>query len=98
MAKQYASDIALEVTNDALQIFGGTGYLKGMDVERMLKTKRKIAAATASQKETMKESRLNVVRAEHFILTAKRLAEYTTRTIATPIFAGELSRNVMCSA
>lgn len=35
MAKQYASDIALEVTNDALQIFGGTGYLKGMDIERM---------------------------------------------------------------
>ena len=34
MAKQYASDIALEVTNDALQIFGGTGYLKGMEVER----------------------------------------------------------------
>ena len=31
----YASDIALEVTNDALQIFGGTGFLKGMDVERM---------------------------------------------------------------
>lgn len=35
MAKQYAADIALEVTNDALQIFGGTGYLKGMEVERM---------------------------------------------------------------
>lgn len=34
MAKQYASDIALEVVNDALQIFGGTGYLKGMEVER----------------------------------------------------------------
>ena len=34
MAKQYASDIALEVVNDALQIFGGNGYLKGMDVER----------------------------------------------------------------
>ena len=34
MAKQYASDIALEVTNDALQIFGGNGYLKGMEVER----------------------------------------------------------------
>ncbi|WP_409968162.1 acyl-CoA dehydrogenase family protein [Bengtsoniella intestinalis] len=34
MAKQYASDIALEVVNDAVQIFGGTGYLKGMDVER----------------------------------------------------------------
>ena len=34
MAKMYASDIALEVTNDALQIFGGSGFLKGMDVER----------------------------------------------------------------
>jgi butyryl-CoA dehydrogenase len=34
MAKQYASDICLEVVNDALQIFGGSGYLKGMDVER----------------------------------------------------------------
>ncbi|MBR4020661.1 MAG: acyl-CoA dehydrogenase family protein, partial [Firmicutes bacterium] len=34
MAKQYASDICLEVVNDALQIHGGTGYLKGMDVER----------------------------------------------------------------
>ena len=34
MAKQYASDITLEVVNDALQIFGGTGYLKGMEVER----------------------------------------------------------------
>ncbi len=34
MAKQYASDIGLEVVNDALQIFGGSGYMKGMDVER----------------------------------------------------------------
>ncbi|MGN0663168.1 MAG: acyl-CoA dehydrogenase family protein [Faecalibacterium sp.] len=35
MAKMYASDIALEVTNDAVQIFGGSGFMKGMDVERM---------------------------------------------------------------
>ena len=34
MAKQYASDAALEICNDSLQIFGGTGYLKGMEVER----------------------------------------------------------------
>lgn len=34
MAKQYASDIALEVVNEALQIHGGAGYLKGMPVER----------------------------------------------------------------
>ena len=35
MAKMYSSDIALEVTNDAVQIYGGTGFLKGVDVERM---------------------------------------------------------------
>lgn len=34
MAKQYASDCCLEIVNDALQIFGGSGYLKGMEVER----------------------------------------------------------------
>lgn len=35
MAKLYASDIALEVTNDAVQIFGGSGFIKGLLVERM---------------------------------------------------------------
>ena len=34
MAKKYASDVCLEIVNDALQIFGGSGYLKGMAVER----------------------------------------------------------------
>ncbi len=35
MAKMYASDICLEVVNDAVQIYGGYGYIKGFDVERM---------------------------------------------------------------
>lgn len=34
MAKQYASDRALEITSEALQVFGGSGYMKGMEVER----------------------------------------------------------------
>jgi butyryl-CoA dehydrogenase len=34
MAKQHASDMAIEIVNEALQIFGGNGYLKGMEVER----------------------------------------------------------------
>ena len=34
MAKMYASDIALEVTNSAMQIYGGAGFMKGMEVER----------------------------------------------------------------
>lgn len=40
MAKQYTSDICLEVVNDALQIFGGNGYLKGMEVERAYRDAR----------------------------------------------------------
>jgi butyryl-CoA dehydrogenase len=35
MAKQFASDTAVKVTEEAIQIYGGNGYLKGMDVERM---------------------------------------------------------------
>ncbi|MGI6204667.1 MAG: acyl-CoA dehydrogenase family protein [Anaerovoracaceae bacterium] len=35
MAKTYASESALEICNAALQLYGGNGYLKGMDVERM---------------------------------------------------------------
>ncbi|MGI6212737.1 MAG: acyl-CoA dehydrogenase family protein, partial [Anaerovoracaceae bacterium] len=37
MAKQYASDTAMKVTTEAVQIYGGNGYLKGMDVERMMR-------------------------------------------------------------
>jgi alkylation response protein AidB-like acyl-CoA dehydrogenase len=35
MAKMYASDVCLEVVNDAVQIYGGSGYIKGYAVERM---------------------------------------------------------------
>lgn len=35
MAKMFASDTAEWVTSQALQIHGGNGYIKGMDVERM---------------------------------------------------------------
>lgn len=34
MAKLYASDCAMEIVDEGLQIFGGSGYLKGMEVER----------------------------------------------------------------
>lgn len=34
MAKQYTSDCCLEIVNDALQIYGGAGFIKGIDVER----------------------------------------------------------------
>jgi len=34
MAKQYASDRGMEIVNEALQIHGGSGFMKGMLVER----------------------------------------------------------------
>jgi alkylation response protein AidB-like acyl-CoA dehydrogenase len=37
IAKAYASDIAMEVTNDAIQVLGGYGYMKEFPVERMLR-------------------------------------------------------------
>ncbi len=37
MAKMYASDRAIEVTNDAIQILGGYGYMKEYPAERMMR-------------------------------------------------------------
>ena len=37
MAKLYASDAAMKVTTDAVQILGGYGYMKDYPVERMMR-------------------------------------------------------------
>jgi alkylation response protein AidB-like acyl-CoA dehydrogenase len=37
MAKWYASDVAMKVTTDAVQIFGGYGYTREYPVERMMR-------------------------------------------------------------
>ena len=37
MAKCFASDVAMEVTTDAIQIFGGYGYSKEYPVERLMR-------------------------------------------------------------
>jgi len=37
MAKMYASDIAMEVTTDAVQIFGGYGYSREYPVEQLMR-------------------------------------------------------------
>jgi alkylation response protein AidB-like acyl-CoA dehydrogenase len=37
MAKVYASDTAMDVTNDAIQILGGYGYMKEYPAERMMR-------------------------------------------------------------
>jgi butyryl-CoA dehydrogenase len=37
MAKLYASDVAMRVTNDAIQIFGGYGYMKDYPIEKYMR-------------------------------------------------------------
>ena len=37
IAKTFASDMAIEVTNDAIQVLGGYGYMKEFPVERMMR-------------------------------------------------------------
>src|SRR6266568_2022661 len=37
MAKMFASDAAMEVTNDAIQVLGGYGYMKEYPAERMMR-------------------------------------------------------------
>ena len=37
MCKYYASDVAMKVTTDAVQILGGYGYMKEYQVEKMMR-------------------------------------------------------------
>ena len=37
MAKTMASDTAMQVTTDAVQVLGGSGYMKENNVERMMR-------------------------------------------------------------
>jgi len=37
MAKVYASDVAVEVATEAIQIMGGDGYMKDFGVEKCLR-------------------------------------------------------------
>ena len=37
MAKLFASDVAMKVTTDAVQIFGGYGYMKEYPVEKYMR-------------------------------------------------------------
>ncbi len=37
MAKAYAPDVAMKVTTDAVQIFGGVGYMRDYPVEKYMR-------------------------------------------------------------
>ena len=60
MAKVMASEMAIKVTNDALQVFGARGYSRDMPMERMARDARMvtIGGGTAQVLRTMIASRL----------------------------------------
>ena len=59
-AKIYASEMAIEVTNDALQLFGAAGYSRNRPLERMVRDARMftIGGGTAQILRTLVASRL----------------------------------------
>ncbi len=75
MAKKYASDICLQVVNDALQTFGGNGYLKGMEVERFYRD-AKICTIYEGTNEIQ-----NVVIASHILGKAAKAAPAAKATV-----------------
>jgi acyl-CoA dehydrogenase len=50
-AKRFASDMAMKVTTDAVQIFGGYGYMKEYPVEKLMRDAKQlqVCAMTAEQ-------------------------------------------------
>ncbi len=59
-AKIFASEMAIDVTNDALQVFGAAGYSRDMPLERMVRDARMftIGGGTAQILRTLVASRL----------------------------------------
>ncbi len=76
MAKKFASDKALEITNDALQIYGGSGFIKGIDVERFYRD-AKITTIYEGTNEIM-----NVVIASHIVGRPPKKAKKSASIIA----------------
>ena len=37
MSKLFASDVAMEVTTDAVQVFGGSGYMRDYPIEKFMR-------------------------------------------------------------
>ena len=77
-AKIFASEMAIKVTNDALQIFGSAGYSRNMPLERMVRDARMftIGGGTAQILRTVVASalldrKLPQTRDGHFKLAAK---------------------------
>ena len=66
MAKWFASDTAMQVTTDAVQILGGVGYVRDFPVERMMRD----AKATQLYEGTNQVQR---------VVIARRLLEEVTR-------------------
>ena len=80
MAKQFASDVAIRVTQEAVQVYGGNGYLKGMDVERMYRD-AKITQIYEGTNEIMR-----VVIASHLLGKPPKSE--------TPVMAGQAPKNI----
>ena len=59
-AKVFASEMAISVTNDALQVFGAAGYSRNMPLERMVRDARMftIGGGTAQILRTLIASRI----------------------------------------
>ncbi|MFC2060297.1 acyl-CoA dehydrogenase family protein [Chloroflexota bacterium] len=55
IAKAFSADVALKVTNDALQMFGASGYSKDLPLERMVRDARmfKIGGGTSEAQRNM---------------------------------------------
>lgn len=81
MSKYYASEMCIKVANDALQVLGGSGYMKDYPVERYLRDAR----ITTIYEGT---SQLQIVAAVRGVCSGvfeKQAAEYEARQYSDPL-------------
>ena len=49
-AKRFASDMAMKVTTDAVEIFGGYGYMKEYPVEKLMRDAKALPGSTRARR------------------------------------------------
>lgn len=79
MAKQVASDLAMKITTEAVQLYGGSGFIKGVDVERFFRD-AKITQIYEGTNEIMR-----VVVGAHTVGRAPKMQRAGSKGSAAPI-------------
>ncbi len=97
MCKLYASEIAMEVANEAIQIHGGYGYMKEYEVERYMRDAKLLEIGEGtSEVQRMVIARLNWLLEIKYELFVEIVTKDKEFCIITFSFLARIQYNISC--